>query len=211
MALKPCPLCKEEIEADSIFCDQCGSELRKCTNCGGFCKGNFCPKCGKPSVKASEYVAPADEIKRVESETPSQQPSSSIPASSLPSSSSSSPVAVNPARPTTLPENDTNVSIPQSPPVPTRMVCKEYGISLPLQSGGVIGRVAGNYSHLLGACQYISGTHARIDFNGRDWTIIDLGSRNGTTVNGMPVGGMPVVLHPGAIVQLARTYNFIIE
>lgn len=210
MELDYCPFCKEEIEADSIFCDQCGSELRRCTNCGGFCKGNFCSKCGNPSVKASEYAAHS-------AKTDTQQSATSNPVQQQPVVDS---VQLQPGlstpeqqpRPTTVPDNNL-VGYPATVPaiMPARMVCREYGIVLPLQPGAILGRITGNYAHLLGQCNFISGTHARLDFNGKDWTITDLGSRNGTTVNGMPVGGMPVALQLGAIVQIARTYNFIIE
>lgn len=210
MALDYCPLCKEEIDADSIFCDQCGSELRRCTNCGAFCKGNFCPKCGKPSVTASEYAAHS-------AKTDPQQPAASNPVQPQPVVVPVQPQPVvstpeQPPRPTTVPDNNP-VGYPATVPatMPSRMVCREYGIVLPLHPGAIIGRITGDYVHLLGKCNFISGTHARLDFNGKDWTITDLGSRNGTTVNGMPVGGMPVALQPGALVQIARTYNFIIE
>ena len=222
----PCPFCKEDIDIDSIFCDQCGKELMKCSECGNFCKGNFCPKCGKPSVKASQLSsvkadapkasdAPAQSVQPVQPAQPSQplQSSSQSPQQPEPQYVSPTPGGVSYSpRPTTLPDNTpgTGTSIPGASEQPTRMVCRELGITLPLQSGAIIGRVTGNYVHLLTSCQYISGTHARIDFNG-GWTITDLNSRNGTDVNGVPCIGAPVAIGKGSVIRLARTYNFVVE
>ncbi len=41
-----CPKCKSEIEADSLYCDQCGDELKICLQCQSLSRGKRCPKCG---------------------------------------------------------------------------------------------------------------------------------------------------------------------
>lgn len=41
-----CPKCKTEIESDSWYCDQCGFQLRFCSQCGRPGKGNRCTFCG---------------------------------------------------------------------------------------------------------------------------------------------------------------------
>ncbi len=53
----------------------------------------------------------------------------------------------------------------------------------------------------------ISRQHARINFNGRHYSISDLGSQNGTKVNGIPVSDLPRELTDGDIISLAR-YEF---
>lgn len=53
----------------------------------------------------------------------------------------------------------------------------------------------------------ISRQHARINFNGRVHSIADLGSQNGTKVNGIPVSNTPRELTDGDIISLAR-YEF---
>ena len=164
MSQSPCPFCKEEIDNDSVFCDQCGSELLCCSSCGSFCKGNFCPRCGKPSVKVSEKNSEA-----LRDETPDIQAQ------------------------------------------PSKLVSKELGIVLPLKTGVVIGRISGDYANLLGGCKYLSGIHARVDFDGKGWTLTDLGSRNGTILNGKALGVEPLKLSLGDKVQFARSYNFIVE
>ncbi len=41
-----CPSCKEEIEEESHYCDQCGQELVYCTSCGRVGMGRRCTYCG---------------------------------------------------------------------------------------------------------------------------------------------------------------------
>lgn len=179
-----CPYCGADIDGDSRFCDQCGTELMVCPSCRSVCKSKFCSKCGKQSVKATELsvarpstdpgAKPVQPDQRVQSE------------------------------PHVQPDPRVNVSQPRA------LTCAAMGVSLPLRAGAVIGRVNGDYKDQLGRFDYISGTHARIDCNGGVWTITDLGSRNGTAVNGMPCSGA-VALRKGDIVRFARFYDFIVE
>lgn len=48
----------------------------------------------------------------------------------------------------------------------------------------------------------VSRTHARIEFDARGAGIVDLGSTNGTKVNGQPVGRTRVTLRPGDRIQV---------
>ena len=41
-----CPNCKEEIDNDSYFCDQCGQKLSFCSSCGVVGLGRRCTVCG---------------------------------------------------------------------------------------------------------------------------------------------------------------------
>lgn len=41
-----CPACKEEIEDDSHYCDQCGQQLLFCKQCGHVGLGRRCTRCG---------------------------------------------------------------------------------------------------------------------------------------------------------------------
>lgn len=210
----PCPSCKADIDSDSIFCDQCGVELNICPKCHSFLAGKFCGKCGVPAVKASQAAAGAE----------SPQPAASQPAGQS-ATASPQPVTApyqapvsNPApQPVTQPEPQeppmTSTCIPgQSAPGPQRLVCQSMGISLPLQPGAIIGRVSGNYVAQLGICKYLSGTHARLDFDGSGWTITDLGSTNGTVVNGIRLTpGVPVAIQPGSFIKFATAYDFLVQ
>ena len=49
-----CPSCREEIEENSHYCDQCGQELVYCSNCGRVGMGRRCTQCGGLMVSAEE-------------------------------------------------------------------------------------------------------------------------------------------------------------
>ena len=48
-----CPNCKEEIEEDSCYCDQCGHELFYCERCGRVGIGRRCTSCGGMMLSAA--------------------------------------------------------------------------------------------------------------------------------------------------------------
>lgn len=185
-----CPHCEAEIEADSIFCDQCGKELNKCPRCGLFRRGRFCPTCGVPTEPAAKLA----------DKQPVQQPASTG--------------GYNQAFPTSSPAGG-GTQIQGAGPAqaaPTKLTCRELGIIIPLQPDAVIGRNTGNYVAQLSGLRFLSGRHAQLSFNGVQWSITDLGSTNGTTVNGMPCTPMqPRPFDIGDTICLAKSYNFIPE
>lgn len=73
-------------------------------------------------------------------------------------------------------------------------------------NGAILGRRAGIYQEFLAQYNYISGTHAQLNYNQQQgWTIDDKNSSNGTYVNGTRLIPMkPVPLHNGDLVQLAN-------
>lgn len=89
------------------------------------------------------------------------------------------------------------------------LVCQAEQVSIPLMNGAVIGRTAGDYANLLGKCIYISGMHARLTHNGSVWSITDLGSRNGTKVNGVACQpNVPMAFKAGDTIRLGAFYDF---
>ena len=89
------------------------------------------------------------------------------------------------------------------------LVCQAEQVSIPLMNGAVIGRTAGDYANLLGKCIYISGMHARLTQNGSVWSITDLGSRNGTKVNGVTCQpNVPMAFKTGDTIKLGAFYDF---
>ena len=92
------------------------------------------------------------------------------------------------------------------------LVCQAEQVSIPLINGAVIGRTAGDYANILGKCIYISGIHARLTQNGSVWSITDLGSRNGTKVNGVACQpNVPMAFKTGDTIRLGAFYDFIAE
>lgn len=89
------------------------------------------------------------------------------------------------------------------------LVCQAEQVSIPLMNGAVIGRTAGDYANILGKCVYISGMHARLTQNGSVWSITDLGSRNGTKVNGVACQpNVPMAFKTGDTIKLGAFYDF---
>ena len=95
-------------------------------------------------------------------------------------------------------------------PTATSMVCHAMQTRIQLIDGAIIGREQGNYVAQLGVFRYVSGIHAQLRLNGSQWLITDLGSRNGTRVNGIPcTPALP--FNKGDIIRLANFYDFIVE
>ncbi len=75
------------------------------------------------------------------------------------------------------------------------------GISLPLTGPVIIGRSPD--SDLVIADDFVSSTHARIDPTPDGFVIEDLGSTNGTLVNGQPAT-RPLAIGPGDVIELGQ-------
>lgn len=100
----------------------------------------------------------------------------------------------------------------QEPPraqCPTRLVCRAERITLNLQNGAVLGRLEG-YQRDLGRLEYISARHAQVWQEADHWILSDLGSRNGSAVNGQWCYN-PLPFRTGDTVRLANYYDFIAE
>lgn len=101
----------------------------------------------------------------------------------------------------------------QEPPraqCPTRLVCRAERITLNLQNGAVLGRLEGPYQRDLGRLEYISARHAQVWQEADHWILSDLGSRNGSAVNGQWCYH-PLPFRTGDTVRLANYYDFIAE
>lgn len=183
MKIQPCPYCKEDIESDSHYCDQCGNELQKCSQCGTFCKGKFCPRCGGASVKASQTVSP-----RIPHEEPKEKPKVDA--------------AVTQGLHSSVCQGQDKK--------PTKLVLIDTGQTFMLRDGAVLGRVTGDYVAQTSSMQFMSGTHARFNLQNGEWFVTDLNSRNGTSVNGVPC--LPkAALKKGDVLMIARSYSFRVE
>lgn len=48
-----CPDCKSNIDEDSLYCDQCGNELKVCPDCGVLGRLKCCTQCGAKLILKS--------------------------------------------------------------------------------------------------------------------------------------------------------------
>lgn len=199
--LIPCPHCGADIENDSHYCDQCGAQLLQCPKCGEFRKGKFCPTCGVPTSAPGSQPAG-------QSAQPVQPAKPAQPAQPVQPRQPQQPVQAPPR-----PQQATGTALPPSDNGPSCLRADALGITLQLKPGAVIGRVNGDYVAQVCTLQYISGTHARLDRGANmQWAITDLGSRNGTTVNGTQCQpNVPVPLKIGDQIRFARTYDFYVQ
>ena len=217
--LVKCPHCSKNIENDSFYCDQCGAELMYCPQCHIFGKGKFCSKCRTPLVPASKSASSPATSQPVSPQTSGgvqmNQPVNPQPASGMqpnynaaqnqrPPMAAGGNVNQSTAKPTAQPGMQNMVT-------PTKLVCRAEGIVLILKDGAIIGRRNGDYVAQFSNQPYVSGTHARTGYVMQSWTISDLGSTNGTMVNGNAlVAGAPCPISVGDTVRIA-TLDFIVE
>ena len=58
-----CPACKEEIDDDSHYCDQCGQALLFCNQCGRVGMGRRCTHCGGLMVAPGTNGSPSSSLR----------------------------------------------------------------------------------------------------------------------------------------------------
>lgn len=172
-----CPSCKEEIEDDSCYCDQCGKALAYCERCGRVGIGRRCTSCGGMMLLA-------DELKQYQ-ETSNASMSVSMRQMSMRQMSMRGGMSVR------------SVSTSQRGGVPgapflggggampqLQLFNDSLGIRIVGINGAIIGRKQGPYVHFFRSQSYVSGIHAQLLFRAETgWCIADRGSSNGTKLN----------------------------
>jgi hypothetical protein len=164
-----CPNCKEEIEDDSHYCDQCGQALLYCKNCGRVGIGRRCTQCGGIMIMPEEF----------------QRMNERTGYSSLMSASMSQGMLTSNSI-----GNNSYGSMPmtQRPAAQGIPVLTLYNTSLNIHiqgiNGAVIGRRQGPYTQYFSQHMYVSGVHAQLKYNaGSGWCVVDKHSSNGTKLN----------------------------
>lgn len=173
-----CYNCKSQIEDDSWYCDQCGTQIFLCPDCHtpGKGEGKRCGMCGRKLVSAESL---AGDQAQPEQHIPHQQS-----------------------------QHQQNQQ--KQPVCPSRLVCRKENIVINLRNGAVLGRLEGPYQKDLGRLEYISARHAQVWQEGDHWILSDLGSRNGSAVNGEWCYN-PLPFRIGDTVRLANYYDFLVE
>ena len=158
-----CPICKEEIEDDSHFCDQCGEALLYCSKCGRVGVGRRCTYCGGMMVFIGEQKQTA--YKSGSPVDMSAQIFKGVTSSTRGSSSLS------------LPGNDRSMP---------KLILENTSLNIRIEgvSGAIIGRNQGPYHEFFQNNRYVSGVHAQLVYNqSNGWCIVDKHSSNGTKLN----------------------------
>jgi pSer/pThr/pTyr-binding forkhead associated (FHA) protein len=160
-----CPVktCKYEIDDDSKYCDQCGTQILVCPKCGTFSSAKFCPKDGQ----RMEPVRKTDKVQ-------TQNIPSSPPAGVQP----------QPSEQIKDPRATTRMDINEVQGAGRLNLVHSSGTVLSVNSGDLLGRKSGPHAGQLGEYKYVSGSHAVISRNNNQWYIKDLDSTNKTRVNG---------------------------
>lgn len=186
-----CPNCREEIDDDSRFCDQCGQALLFCNRCGRVGIGRRCTHCGGLMVSYEEYQ------KQKHAEGSQTQFSLSMTRSSATQTGNIHTTSARRIEPM--------MGVPQG--IPALML---YNMSLNIRiqgiNGAVIGRRQGPYASFFENNMYISGVHAQLKYNATTgWCIVDKHSSNGTKLNQHPMQpDVEMSLKDGDIVGLAN-------
>ena len=173
-----CPTCKEEIEDDSHYCDQCGQALLFCNQCGRVGVGRRCTHCGGLMV------------------APGAQSSSSAGSVSITGNSSFGTIGGQ-----GISQSRNMNRIPE-----LTLVNESLNIRIVAMNGAIIGRRQGPYAQMFDGNKYISGVHAQVIYKlDSGWCIIDKHSSNGTKLNQRDLlPDVPMSIKSGDLVTLAN-------
>lgn len=183
-----CPACKQDIDGDSFFCDQCGEQIFICSACGRAGKGKRCIHDGKEMIPAGGSSSSATEHVSQTSNAP-----------------------VTPQNINQVKQSPQNISqVQPSPQVQPaagnkiKLSSQMHGIVIEAQEGDILGRTKGTFAAVLGRFSHISGSHCQITKTNGAWSVMDLGSTNGTFCNGSKLTpNSPVPLNSGSNLKLA--------
>ena len=174
-----CPSCGEMIPDDSKYCDQCGSELLECVNCGALGTDDFCAECGNAMVSRGKAQKKPDATVKPRKEEEIDEVNVNITVGGRGRDTKNLVLKPRKGNYILRPEHD-----------------------------AIIGRGAGPYEHLLSDCNLISRKHGKFVKQGRDWYIVDLASTNGTLVNDVEIQpNTPTKFQAGDVVDIG-TYIF---
>ena len=171
-----CLSCKESIDSDSRYCDQCGQQILVCSMCGRPGKGKRCVLDGKELIPAGSGSLAASTT-------------ANVPVSPVQSvQTTQSPQSVSPVQtaPVLVPEQNSGDKI--------KLTSQVHGIMLEAKDGDIIGRKSGAFTNIFARFNFVSGTHCKFVKNAAGWHIQDMGSTNGTFYNGSQL--TPNALYP---------------
>lgn len=174
-----CPTCKEEIDDDSHYCDQCGQALLFCNQCRRVGTGRRCTYCGGLMVEAG---ATGDQHVSLRGNLDS-------------AIATYGSIDVQVSRPGAM----------QNMPVLT-LANDSLNIRIVATNGAIIGRRKGPYTQFFENQAYVSGAHAQLKYiPGKGWTVADKHSSNGTRLNQRQLQpDVDMMLNNGDILTIAN-------
>lgn len=183
-----CPNCKEEIEDDSHYCDQCGQPLSFCERCGRVGMGRRCTSCGGLMLSAEDYHQRANSQAMF---------TSSVSVGLMSQVTGGVSVGRMPV----------GVSLDPMPGVSRLLLFNDsLGIRIIGQDGVVIGRREGPYAQMFQSQKFVSGVHAMLKYKPKvGWCVIDCHSSNGTRLNNHQLQpDVEMSLRDGDVLMLAN-------
>jgi len=174
-----CPACKEEIDDDSYYCDQCGEALLFCNKCGRVGLGRRCTHCGGLMVSPQER-----EASKQQQNGPSQVYSAMPPSMGI-----------------------SHTGTPRSSGMPVMTLANDsLNIRIVAMNGAIIGRRKGPYTQFFEQQAYVSGVHAQLKYKpGSGWSVTDKHSSNGTKVNQRSIQpDVEMTLNNGDVLTIAN-------
>ena len=173
-----CPTCKEEIDDDSRYCDQCGQALLYCNQCGRVGVGRRCTYCG------GLMVVPGKEAQQAQME---------------------SVASVGYATYGSIRPDDSRSGAQGGMPVLT-LANDSLNIRIVAMNGAIIGRRKGPYTQFFEKQAYVSGAHAQLLFKPETgWCVVDKHSSNGTKLNQRQIQpDVDMTLNNGDVLAIAN-------
>lgn len=173
-----CPSCREEIDDDSHYCDQCGQALLFCNQCGRVGLGRRCTHCGGLMV------------------SPDNRSGSNTGAAASVSAGIISSMSI---------DSVSHTSGAHGIPVLT-LANESLNIRIVAMNGAIIGRKKGPYVQFFEQHAYVSGVHAQLKYvAGMGWSVTDKHSSNGTKLNQRPVQpDVEMTLNNGDVLTIAN-------
>lgn len=177
-----CPYCQKNIPDDSQYCDLCGKKLNFCPKCGKLGAGRVCGNCGTPmngnaaNSAAQSPFAPKVAVKKDNPFAPK--------AAAKPENPFMSGKPATPSNPFIQQKGDGAKPVQPVPAPPVlKLQCSALPAPFPVQSGAEFGRYIQPMNNQK-AFDTISSSHGVFTQSGRGWTFKDIGSTNGSLLNG---------------------------
>jgi hypothetical protein len=180
-----CASCKAAIDEDSWFCDQCGVELLKCSQCGRVAAGKRCTFDGKPLVPV-RTAANGD-----------ARPAGAAVIAGAPTTAGT----VTTAGAVTTAGTQTQLVSPQRR---LRLFNPSQGVSLYPSNGDILGRRNGPHAGELARFDQISSNHLKLQqWPDGHWSAADLNSTNHSFYDGRQLEAFKdQALAPGSTLML---------